>query len=277
MGCCPVDFQEVKRRPLETKSGKRPIKIGQRPIKEGKRSIKAMVLVGISAGCLTGCFRAPQPRRKTAPLKTPIKRSMSLRENQRFASKKKPFCLWPHLSHSPLRARIAKVSPRYRPFPECAFDPRIASPSYENNSDHPHPPYLRKYAPKICHVVGGPAVFCEDLRFQSGFLRFPAPCTCLKFQEKGWICEDLRFSAKIFLLGSGCHLSFVPKTGKRNSRTSTRFPNLWGKITGTNDLAYVSKKIIQGGQEHLKNALQPVLGDWFFTTTGADAPAARHR
>ena len=68
MGCFPVDFQEVKR-PLRTKSGKRPIKVGKRPIKEGKRPIKAMVLVGVSVGCLMGCFRAPPPWEKTAPQK----------------------------------------------------------------------------------------------------------------------------------------------------------------------------------------------------------------
>ena len=68
MGCFPVDFKEVER-PLRTKSGKRPIKVGKRPIKEGKRPMKAMVLVGISVGCFMGCFRAPMPRRKTAPLK----------------------------------------------------------------------------------------------------------------------------------------------------------------------------------------------------------------
>ena len=77
MGCFPVDFQEVKR-PLRTKSSKRPIKVGKRPIKEGKRPIKAMVLVGVSVGCLMGCFRAPPPWRKTAPLKRPIKRSMTV-------------------------------------------------------------------------------------------------------------------------------------------------------------------------------------------------------
>ena len=76
MGCFPVDFQEVKR-PLRAKSGKRPIKGGKRPMKEGKRAIKAMVLVGISVGCLMGCFSAPPPWRKTAPLKRPIKGSMS--------------------------------------------------------------------------------------------------------------------------------------------------------------------------------------------------------
>ena len=79
MGCFPVDFQEVKR-PLRTKSGKRPIKVGKRPIKEAKRPIKAMVLVGISVGCLMGCFWAPKPCRKTAPLKRPIKRSMRIVE-----------------------------------------------------------------------------------------------------------------------------------------------------------------------------------------------------
>ena len=73
--CFPVDFQEVKR-PLGTKSVKRPIKVGKRPINEGKRPIKAKVLVGVAVGCLMGCFRAPPPWRKTAPLKRPIKRSM---------------------------------------------------------------------------------------------------------------------------------------------------------------------------------------------------------
>ena len=63
---------------LRKKTGKRPIKVGKRPINEGKRPIKAMVLVGISVGCLMGCFRAPPPWRKTAPLKRPIKRSMNL-------------------------------------------------------------------------------------------------------------------------------------------------------------------------------------------------------
>ena len=75
MGCFPVDFQEAKR-PLRTKSVKRPIKVGKRPINEGKRPIKAKVLVGVSVGCLMGCFTAPPPWRKTAPLKRPIKRSM---------------------------------------------------------------------------------------------------------------------------------------------------------------------------------------------------------
>ena len=60
MGCFPVDFQEVKR-PLRTKSGKRPIKVGKRPINKRKRPIKAKVLVGVSVGCLMGCFRAPPP------------------------------------------------------------------------------------------------------------------------------------------------------------------------------------------------------------------------
>ena len=77
MGCFPVDFQDVKR-PLRTESVKRPIKVGKRPINDGKRPIKAKVLVGVSVGSLMGCFRAPPPWRKTAPLKRPIKRSMIL-------------------------------------------------------------------------------------------------------------------------------------------------------------------------------------------------------
>ena len=62
------DFREGKR-PIRTKSGKRPIKVRKRPVKDGKRPIKVMVLVGVSVGCLMGCFRAPPPKRKTAPLK----------------------------------------------------------------------------------------------------------------------------------------------------------------------------------------------------------------
>ena len=34
------------------------------------------MLVGISVGCLMGCFRAPPPWQKTALIKRPIKRSM---------------------------------------------------------------------------------------------------------------------------------------------------------------------------------------------------------
>ena len=52
---------------LGAKSGKRPMKGGKWPIK-----------VGISVGCLTGCFPAPPPWRKTAPLKRPIKGPMML-------------------------------------------------------------------------------------------------------------------------------------------------------------------------------------------------------
>ena len=80
MGCFPVNFQEAKR-PLRAKSVKRPIKVRKRPISERKRPIKAMVLVGISVGCLMGCFQASRPWWKTAPLKRPIKRSMTLVEN----------------------------------------------------------------------------------------------------------------------------------------------------------------------------------------------------
>ena len=82
MGCFPLDFHDVQR-PHRTIPGKRPIKAGKRPAKEAKRPIKT--LVGISVGCLMGCFRAPQPCRKTAPLKRPSKRSM-ISGMQRFAS-----------------------------------------------------------------------------------------------------------------------------------------------------------------------------------------------
>ena len=75
MGCFPVNFQEAKR-PLRTKSVKRPTKVGKRPINEGKRPMKAKVLVCVSVGCLMDCFRPPPLRRKTAPLKRPIRRSM---------------------------------------------------------------------------------------------------------------------------------------------------------------------------------------------------------
>ena len=39
MGCFPVDFQEAKR-PLRTKSVKRPIKVGKRPIKKGNSPLR---------------------------------------------------------------------------------------------------------------------------------------------------------------------------------------------------------------------------------------------
>ena len=71
-----MDFQEVKQ-PLRTKSVRRPIKVGKRPITERKLPIKAMVLVGISVGCLMGCFGHPRHGGKTAPLKRPIERSMT--------------------------------------------------------------------------------------------------------------------------------------------------------------------------------------------------------
>ena len=60
MGCFPMDFQEVKR-PLKTKSVKRPIKVGKRPINEGKRPIKAKVLVGVSVDCLMGWLFSGTP------------------------------------------------------------------------------------------------------------------------------------------------------------------------------------------------------------------------
>ena len=64
----PVDFQEAKR-PLRTKSVKRPIKVGKRPINEGKRPINAIVLVGILVGCLMGCFLAPPTMAENGPSK----------------------------------------------------------------------------------------------------------------------------------------------------------------------------------------------------------------
>ena len=69
MGCFAVEFQEAKR-PLRTKSAKRPIKVGKRPIKEGKRPIKAKVRVGISVGCLMGVFG---PWRKQPLKKGPLR------------------------------------------------------------------------------------------------------------------------------------------------------------------------------------------------------------
>ena len=48
---------------------KRPTKVGNRPINEGKRPIKAKVLVGVSAGSLMGCFRAPPAMAENGPSK----------------------------------------------------------------------------------------------------------------------------------------------------------------------------------------------------------------
>ena len=63
--CFPV----AKKRPLRTKSGKRPIKVRKRPVKEGKRPIKAMVLVGISVGCLMGLFSGTPAMVENGPSK----------------------------------------------------------------------------------------------------------------------------------------------------------------------------------------------------------------
>ena len=38
---------------------------------------------------------------------------------------------------------------------------RAALAIAEHNSDHPHPPYWQKYAPKICHTMG----VCMALKF----------------------------------------------------------------------------------------------------------------
>ena len=114
MGCFPVDFQEVKR-PLRTKSVKRPIKVGKRPINEGKRPIKAKVLVGVSVGCLMGCFRAPPPWRKTAPLKRPSKRSMIYRANGHggFGSQTAADPLWrPH--RTPEKQTVGTVTASHK-------------------------------------------------------------------------------------------------------------------------------------------------------------------
>ena len=48
------------------------------------------------------------------------------------------------------------------------------------------------------------SVSCQNLRPS-------APFKCLNYQGKEWICENLRFSAKVCVLGSLCHLSFVPE------------------------------------------------------------------
>ena len=115
MGCFPVDFQEVKR-PLRTKSVKRPIKVGKRPINEGKRPIKAKVLVGVSVGCLMGCFRAPPPWRKTAPLKRPIKRSIP------FSVKTSDF-IFPYNPHP----RPSRQTPPGSPTPESLISVHFGS------------------------------------------------------------------------------------------------------------------------------------------------------
>ena len=115
MGCFLVDFQEVKR-PLRTKSGKRPITVGKRPIKEGKRPMKAMVLVGISVGCLMGCFRAPPPWRKTAPLKRPIERSMTKAHSN----------FWRTSSEAPTKPRSSgKVLCIFALIAFCVFSKRL--------------------------------------------------------------------------------------------------------------------------------------------------------
>ena len=60
-------FSRVKTAPIKAKSAKRPIEVGKRPIKERKRPINA-----------NGQFLDTPPWWKTAPLKRPIKRSMTI-------------------------------------------------------------------------------------------------------------------------------------------------------------------------------------------------------
>ena len=127
MGCFPVDFQEVKR-PLKTKSVKRPIKVGKRPINEGKRPIKAGVLVGVSVGCLMGCFRAPPSWRKTAPLKRPIKRSMIIIGRQDTLSKSK------------LDTELQPIADFLSQTPPSAAKPRTGIFFFESLELGPNPP-----------------------------------------------------------------------------------------------------------------------------------------
>ena len=144
MGCFPVDFQEVKR-PIRTKSGKRPIKVRKRPIKERKRPTKAMVLVGVSVGCLMGCFRAPPPWRKTAPLKRPIKRSMIIL-NLIFRDQASPneFCL------SMVDTRKSLVHPAGR-HPLC---PAPRTPTVKTISTTPAPILAKKMPPVYAMMRG---------------------------------------------------------------------------------------------------------------------------
>ena len=165
MGCLPVDFLEVKR-PLRTKSVKRPIKVGKRPINEGKRPIKAKVLVGVSVGCLMGCFRAPPPWRKTAPLKRPIKRSMinvccqledfqpsqtyqsNIKEvmQQHTTSRRVPAACWECCLESSNWRQIWRVAGRESGSPELLGSPRT-SPEVPRTS----PEVFRRLPRKFSH------------------------------------------------------------------------------------------------------------------------------
>ena len=138
MGCFPVDFQEVKR-PLRTKSVKRPIKVGKRPINEGKRPIKAKVLVGVSVGCLMGCFRAPPPWRKTAPLKRPIKRSMRAHSSQKLLRNYVCNAQIVRVAQEPNRNREPEPSEPF--FPETESGTGTAGTVFQEPKPEPEPSF----------------------------------------------------------------------------------------------------------------------------------------
>ena len=135
MGCFPVDFQEVKR-PLRTKSVKRPIKVGKRPI-------KAKVLVGVSVGCLMGCFRAPPPWRKTAPLKRPIKRSKNhvMLSFSRFSLVAHD-CGYPLSRYTCRATRVAADFLDFRAFCRCSTGVALHPPKHFGVA--PPPPVCRE-------------------------------------------------------------------------------------------------------------------------------------
>ena len=68
MGCFIVYFQEVKR-PLRTKSVKRPIKVGKRPINEGKRPIKGHGAGWHFSRLLNGLFSVTPAMAENGPSK----------------------------------------------------------------------------------------------------------------------------------------------------------------------------------------------------------------
>ena len=73
------------------------------------------MLVGISVGCLIGCFRAPPPRRETAPLKRPILGSMN-RERQKVVMAVSCQFSAPQLCNQNFR-QLSPTLSRFQPIP----------------------------------------------------------------------------------------------------------------------------------------------------------------
>ena len=232
MGCFPVDFQEVKR-PFRKKSVKRPIKVGKRPINEGKRPIKAKVLVGVSVGCLMGCFRAPPPWWKTAPLKKAQEVYQSQRASTccdlRIASRRTRDARWPQIAESPvtgpLHSRVTLENGRFLLiFPNSGRLEPVENDLFERTSSSKRLPPAN--------------VLPSQLRFASQVTRRSRQKRPLQSRRMGTFCAVHDSSS------SSCTIHDIPTRGfaevgawssrfhesARNTKTDSHAPLLGGSF-----------------------------------------------